>query len=103
MAGSLMYRPAPDRQRGTGSSFLRFPVLRPGRRSPGASGIAQHHAVPDLLDGSVGRGPGIVHYVFLRLPPSPTHLAAANTPPAFSGILPVVRTSSSHFLASFCS
>src|SRR5208282_383015 len=99
MAGALMYRPAPGRYRGSGSSFLRFPVVRPAQRGAGASGVTEHHAVPDLLDGSVGRGDGVIHYVFLRLPPSPVRLTAADTSPAFSRVLPVVRTSPSHFLA----
>ncbi len=101
MAGSLMYRPAAGGFGGAGSSFLRFPVVRPAWRGAGANGVTWHNAVPDLLDGSVGRVFGVVHYVFLRFPSSPARLAAANTSPGFSSVLPVVCTPPSHFLMFF--
>jgi hypothetical protein len=99
MAGSFMYRPAPDHHCGAGSSRLRSPVLLPRRCGASASGITEHHALLDLLDGSVGRCLGVVPYVFLCLPPSPARLTAPSTPSTFSRVLPVVRTSPSDFLA----
>ena len=90
-----MCRSAPGRHGGAGNPFLRFSIVRRAGRDAAACGFSQHHAMPDLFDGAVGRGHRAVHCVLLHLPPSPPDLAAADAFAVLSRVLSVVRTSSS--------
>jgi hypothetical protein len=95
VAGFLMCGSATGRHGGPGSPFLRFPIVRRAGRDAAACGLTQHHVMPDLLDGTVGRGHRAVHCVLLRLPPSPPDLTAAEASTVLSRVISVVRTSSS--------
>jgi len=99
MAAS-MRGPAHNRYFWASGAFLRFPVVGCAGRYASADGIVQHHAMPHLLDGSVRRSHGFVRHVFLRVSSTVARTTAADTAAIFSRVLPVVRTSSSYFLAS---
>jgi hypothetical protein len=95
VAGFLMCRSATGRHGGPGSPFLRFPIVRRAGRDAVACGFSQHYAVPDLLDGAIGRGHRAVHCVRLRHPPPPPDLTAADSSAVLSRVISVVCTSSS--------
>jgi hypothetical protein len=93
-----MCRSATGGHGGAGSPFLRFPIVRRAGRDTAACRFSQYNAVPDLLDGAIGRGHRAVHCVLRRLPPLPPDLAGADASAVLSRVLSVICTSSSYSL-----